>query len=128
MAALSNCNRGGGGPIIRTEGGVLVDEEHGAHGQRTAPRQHGHARVDEPGGLRERCVHVSRVIFKSSDPTGRRRYGMGRGPHLSWWVDFPDADLNFHIACNNFTSIRVDPDGRVLKLTDPELGNYRSST
>jgi hypothetical protein len=39
-------------------------------------------------------------------------------------VDFPDADLNFSYRLQQLTSIRVNPDGRVLKLTDPELGNY----
>jgi hypothetical protein len=39
-------------------------------------------------------------------------------------VDFPDADLNFSLRLQQMTSIRTDPDGRVLKLTDPNLSHY----
>jgi hypothetical protein len=41
-----------------------------------------------------------------------------------WWTDFPDSDLNLSFRLQQVTSMRVDPDGRVLRLTDPELFNY----
>lgn len=41
-----------------------------------------------------------------------------------WWTDFPDSDLNLSFRLQQVTSIRVDPEGRVLRLTDPELINY----
>ena len=40
------------------------------------------------------------------------------------FIDFPDSDLNFSYRLQQLTSIRVDPNGRVLRLTDPELFDY----
>ena len=42
----------------------------------------------------------------------------------SWWTDFPDSDLNLSFRIQQMTSIRVDPDGRVLNLTDKDLFDY----
>ena len=42
----------------------------------------------------------------------------------TWWTDFPDSDLNLSFRLQQMTSIKVDPDGRVLDLTDPDLFNY----
>lgn len=41
-----------------------------------------------------------------------------------WWTDFPDSDLNLSFRLQQVTSMRVDPDGRIMRLTDPELFNY----
>ena len=41
-----------------------------------------------------------------------------------WWTDFPDSDLNLSFRLQQVTSLKVDPDGRVLDLTDPDLFNY----
>ena len=41
-----------------------------------------------------------------------------------WWIDFPDSDLNLSFRLQQLTSLRVDPDGRVLRLTDPDLFHY----
>lgn len=41
-----------------------------------------------------------------------------------WWTDFPDSDLNLSFRLQQVTSMRVNPDGRVLRLTDPELMDY----
>jgi hypothetical protein len=42
----------------------------------------------------------------------------------AWWTDFPDSDLNLSFRLQQITSLKVDPDGRVLRLTDPELFDY----
>lgn len=42
----------------------------------------------------------------------------------TWWTDFPDSDLNLSFRLQQMTSLKVDPDGRVLNLTDPELFEY----
>ncbi len=42
----------------------------------------------------------------------------------AWWTDFPDSDLNLSYRVQQMTSIKVDPDGRVLNLTDKELYDY----
>jgi hypothetical protein len=41
-----------------------------------------------------------------------------------WATDFRDADLNFSYRLQQLTSLKVDPEGRVVELTDPELFKY----
>lgn len=49
------------------------------------------------------------------------------GP-FGWWDrwdnDYPDGDWNFSFRLQQLTSLEVDPYGRVLRLTDPEIFNY----
>jgi hypothetical protein len=47
-------------------------------------------------------------------------YGSG-GP---WTTDTPDSDLNLSFRLQQMTSMKVDPDGLFLRLTDKELPNY----
>ncbi len=42
----------------------------------------------------------------------------------TWWTDFPDSDLNLSFRLQQVTSLKVNPDGRVLNLTDPELFDF----
>jgi Domain of unknown function (DUF4159) len=42
----------------------------------------------------------------------------------NWHTDFPDSDLNLSYRLQQMTTIKVDPDGRVLDLTDKELFDY----
>jgi hypothetical protein len=46
---------------------------------------------------------------------GRRRGGGG------WATDYPDADLNLAYRLQQMTSMKVDPQGKVLEIADPEL-------
>lgn len=41
-----------------------------------------------------------------------------------WATDYPDSDLNFSYRLQQLTSLKVNPDGKILELTDPELFNY----
>lgn len=41
-----------------------------------------------------------------------------------WTTDLPDADINLSFRIQQMTSIRVEADGRILRLTDPDLANY----
>lgn len=38
-----------------------------------------------------------------------------------WHTDYPDADLNFSYRLQQLTSLKVDPNGVILELTDPQL-------
>jgi len=49
-------------------------------------------------------------------PPGRRRGG--------WATDLPDADLNLSYRLQQLTSLRVDPDCRLVRATDPDLFHY----
>jgi len=51
-------------------------------------------------------------------------YGYSSRRVGTWWTDFPDSDLNLSYRLQQMTSIKVDPNGRVLELTDPDLFNY----
>jgi hypothetical protein len=42
----------------------------------------------------------------------------------SWTTDTPDSDLNLSFRLQQVTSIKVDPNGRYLRLTDKDLHNY----
>lgn len=48
----------------------------------------------------------------------------GRYWSNKWSIDHPDSDLNFSYRLQEMTSLKVDPDGKTLWLTDPELSHY----
>lgn len=50
---------------------------------------------------------------------GGRGWGWGR-----WGTDYPDSDLNFSFRLHELTSLEVDPDGKILELTDEALFDY----
>lgn len=61
----------------------------------------------------------------------RIRYGSGSGGGFNGWrrgsgwaTDMPDSDLNLSYRLQQMTSLKVDPNGRVLDLTDPELADF----
>ncbi|MCX6950664.1 MAG: DUF4159 domain-containing protein [Verrucomicrobia bacterium] len=67
-----------------------------------------------PGGFEKDVFTFTRVRRARSD------YGRGG----SWATDAPDSDLNFSYRLQQMTSLKVDPDGRFLWLTDKDLGDY----
>ncbi len=119
--SVAQFRRGGGrqfwgadnsGPIVYTEGGDAVNEDTVRTARETAPHS-----VDLPAwtnapGFENDTFIFTRIIFKSSP---------GRPSFLGWINDYPDADLNLSARLQQLTSIRTDPDCRVLKLTDPAL-------
>jgi len=54
------------------------------------------------------------------------RIHYSRGPQWRWgWrTDCPDSDLNLSFRLQQMTSLFVDPDGRIIRLTDPDLFDY----
>jgi Domain of unknown function (DUF4159) len=111
----------GSGRFVRIEGGAVVDEDT----VRTARETVSHS-ADTPNwtnspGFEHDVFTFARVIFQSDSAYDS---GWGFGRRLGWWVDYPDADLNISYRLQQLTSIRTDPDGRVLKLTDPALFDY----
>lgn len=108
------------GRFTRIEGGAVIDEDT----VRTARETVSHSMetplwTNAPGFERD-VFTFARVLFQS-DATGSRQ---GFGRRLGWWVDYPDADLNLSFRLQQLTSIRTDPDARVLKMTDPTLFDY----
>ncbi len=67
-------------------------------------------------GFEQDVFTFVRVIY-DSDWSGRRRGG-------GWTVDFPEADLNFSYRLQQLTSLKVNPNPKALRVTDPDLANY----
>ena len=63
------------------------------------------------------------VRIRYSAPGRRRSNGIFFG-NERWAIDYPDADLNFAYRLQQMTSMKVDPNGKVLEITDPQLFRY----
>ena len=51
-------------------------------------------------------------------------YSSGGGWGGRWDTDYPDSDLNLSYRLQELTSLKVDPDGKIISLDDPDLLNY----
>lgn len=72
-----------------------------------------------PKGFTKDAFTFARIRYTqgyNSGYYGRRGSG--------WSTDAPDSDLNLSYRLQQMTSMKVDPDGRILNLTDPELTDY----
>jgi hypothetical protein len=108
-------------PLITTEGGDTVNEDTVRTARETA--YHSTETPDwtnSPGFARD-VFTFARILYRwnSTNPRAARTPGM-----LRWINDYPDADLNLSYRLQQLTSLKVDPDARVLKLTDPALTDY----
>lgn len=109
--------RGGGDTgIAYTEGGVPVEVDRVRTAREIASHSTGTPEWTNAPGL-EKDVFTFVRIIRARDPSGPRSAG-------SWITDFPDSDLNLSYRLQQATTIKTDPDGRVLRLTDPDLFNY----
>jgi hypothetical protein len=102
-------------PMVQTEGGEWVNQDTVRTARETAPHS-----VDLPAwtnapGFEKDVFVFTRIVFKSVP---------GRPSWLGWINDYPDADLNVSARLQQLTSIKTDPDCRVLKLTDQALADY----
>ena len=112
---------GGSGRWVRIEGGTVINEDTVRTARETVSHSTGLPEWTNSPGFDHDVFTFARVIFQSDPPSG---FGRGYGRRLGWWVDYPDADLNLSWRLQQLTTIRTDPDGRVLKLTDPALFRY----
>jgi hypothetical protein len=71
----------------------------------------------EPGFEKDVFTFV-RIIYNSA---GRSWRGWGGG---RWRTDWPDADLNIAWRLQQMTSLRVDPKGKSIEVSDPSLFRY----
>jgi len=109
------------GNFVRLEGGLVVNEDELHTARETDTHSTGTPNWTNAPGFEHDVFTFTRVIFQS-DPAPRS--GRGRLRWLGWWVDYPDADLNLSYRLQQLTSIKTDPDARVVKLTDPTLFHY----
>jgi hypothetical protein len=100
-----------------------TDEDEVRTAREVMPRTYQLPPWTNPRGFEKDVFTFARVIFQ----TDMRRPGdVGFAGRLrrGWAVDFPDADLNFSYRLQQMTSLRVDSDGRAIKLTNPEIFDY----
>lgn len=104
------------GDMIRTEGGAWVDENRVRTAREIASHSTGTPNWTNKAGFEKDTFTFVRLI-RDRDPEGPWSAG-------SWITDFPDSDLNLSFRLQQMTSMKIDPDGRTLRLTDPDLFNY----
>lgn len=95
---------GGGGGFGRGRGGPPA-----------LPDRSDYPTWEYPADFRQDVFTFVRIQY---DSLGRR----GFGEH--WRNDYPDCDWNFSFRLQQLTSLAVDPNGKVLRLTDPELFDH----
>jgi len=104
------------GPIVSTEGGDYVNEDTVRTARETASHSTGTPEWKNAPGFEKDVFTYARVIYKMND--------IPAPPMLGWVNDYPDGDLNLSFRLQQLTSMKVDPAGRVLKLTNPDLFSY----
>jgi hypothetical protein len=102
--------RGYGGGQIYVPPGTTVTRELGS-------RSTGTPEWDNPVGFKGDVFTFVRLRYDAAP----RPLDGGRG---GWTTDCPDADLNLSYRLKEMTSLQVDPGGRMLRATDPELQQY----
>jgi hypothetical protein len=109
------------GQIVPLEGGGWADEDALRTARETVSHSTDTPNWTNPKGFEKDVFTFARIKFFSQATTMRYQ---GYGGRLSWWVDYPDADLNLSYRLQQLTTIRTDPDGRVLFLDDPDLMDF----
>ncbi len=108
--------RWGNGNMIRTEGGEWVDQTKVRTAREIAEHSTGTPEWTNPPAFSHDVFTFVRII-RDRDPNGSPSAG-------TWITDFPDSDLNFSYRLQQVTSLKVDSDGRTIRLTDPDLFHY----
>ena len=67
-------------------------------------------------GFRQDVFTFVRIEFRSSGG----REGRGGG----WRNDYPDCDWNFSFRLQQLTTLKVDPNGKTMRLTEPQLFDF----
>ncbi|WP_165219405.1 DUF4159 domain-containing protein [Aquisphaera insulae] len=76
-------------------------------------------KVDER--FKDDVFTFARVQYSSHSGMGRRGRGWG-GP--GWDTDWPDSDLNFSYRLQQLTSLKVNPNPVIVRLTEDRLFDY----
>ncbi len=108
--------RGGNGPIFYTEGGDRVDTTTVKTAREIASHSTGTPEWTNAPEFAHDVFTFVRLI-RDRDPLGPPTAG-------EWITDFPDSDMNISFRLQQMTSIKVDPNGRVLRITDQDLFRY----
>jgi hypothetical protein len=101
------------GLLILLGGSVVWAQRNSRNSERDTPEW-----TNAPGFEKDVFTFV-RIQYSSAS----RRFGRSRGGG-GWDTDYPDADRNLSYRLQQMTSMKVDPKGRVLEITDPELFRF----
>ena len=105
-------------------GGAYGEGGYSTNGVRTAREIPSHSTGTpvwtNPNGFSKDAFTFVRIRY-TNGYGGGGYYGRGGA---GWTTDLPDSDLNLSYRLQQMTSIKVDPDGRILDLTDPDLSNF----
>ena len=115
--------REGGGDtgIIYTEGHVPVNVDTVKTARETLSGSTGTPNWTNDSGFEKDVFTFVRVIYRRApNSSGISFTSSGRGRI----TDYPDSDLNLSYRIQQVTSMKVDPDARVIRLTDPALFDY----
>ncbi|MCY2965073.1 MAG: DUF4159 domain-containing protein [Planctomycetota bacterium] len=105
---------GGGMGGRRGGGGGFGGGGRGGRGQ--MPNRGDYPQWENPKEFDRDVFMFARIQFDSFGGRG------GGGEH--WRNDFPDCDWNFSYRLQQLTALGADPNGKVLRLTDPDLFDY----
>jgi hypothetical protein len=111
------------GNYVRLEGGGVINEDTVRTARETVSHSTGTPNWTNPRAFDKDVFTFVRIIFKSNR-LGRGGWGGRSAGWMGWVNDYPDSDLNLSWRLQQLTSLKVDPDGRVLKLTSPDLFDY----
>jgi len=107
--------------FIEGEDGSIIDEANVRTAREAESHTTGTPHWTNAPAFQHDVLTFARLIFQIDSSAAPR---VGFGALLGWWVDFPDADLNLSWRLQELTSLRTDPDARVLRLTDSDLGDF----
>ena len=110
----------GNSSIIRLEGGGIIDEDTVKTARETVSHSTGTPEWKNERGFEKDVFTFARVIFRSNFAMR----GGSRGGWTGWVNDYPDSDLNLSWRLQQLTSLKVDPDTRVVKLTGADLFDF----
>jgi len=99
-------------------GGELVVPEHVTSPREVETRTGDMAFWTNPPAFKKELFTFARVRYDKNFYAQRNRRTGG------WTTDLPDSDINLSYRLQQMTSIRVEADGRIIRLTDPGLAGY----
>jgi len=112
---------GGDTGIVYTEGRVPVNVDTVRTARETESGSTGTPNWTNSPGFEKDVFTFVRVIYRrAANSADISATSSPRG----WITDYPDSDLNLSYRLQQVTSMKVDPDARVLRLTDPALFDY----
>jgi len=101
--------------VHRTEGGIHFDEDTMHTAREVAAHSTDVPMWTNAPGFEQDAFSFCRIRFVSGSQG--RSWG-------TWITDFPDSDMNLSFRLQQMTSLRVSPDGRVLRLNNKDLYHY----